>query len=448
MTRTKKKIFLTSLGCAKNLVDSENILGLIASANYPVVSDINTADIVIINTCGFIQSAVEESIDTILAAVERKESGDLEKIFVTGCFVQRYGYKLTREIPEVDGWLGTGEITRIIELIGSAEDNETPFFIRKPGFLADHGTPRIQTTPFYSSYLKIAEGCSHKCSYCGIPAIRGPLRSRGIDSLVSEAKDMRDRGVKEVNLIAQDTTVYGADLNNDVTIERLLEELLLIEGIEWIRLLYSHPYEVSNALLGLMENEGRIAPYLDIPFQHVNSHILKLMGREIKKETPGEFIERVRSIKRSLSLRTTMMVGFPDETDEMFTELINFIKDVEFDNLGTFIYSPEPGTAAARLKNVPDLSTAEHRRNEIMKLQADISLKKNRDMVGRTVPVLIEGVSSETDLLLAGRTSKMAPDVDGRVLINKGNGMVGEILKVKITEAHTYDLVGESIQEI
>lgn len=445
MTQEKKKIYLVSLGCAKNLVDSENMLGLIASSNYPIVSDINKADIVIINTCGFIQSAVEESIDTILATVERKKRGDIDKVFVTGCFVQRYGYKLMREIPEVDGWLGTGEIMRIIELIDSAENTSTPFFIRKPDFLADHETPRIQTANFYSSYLKIAEGCSHKCSYCGIPAIRGPLRSRTIDSLVSEAKKMRDRGVKEVNLIAQDTTMYGADLNNDVNVERLLKELLLIEGIEWIRLLYSHPYEVSNTLLALMENEGKIAPYLDIPFQHVNSHILKLMGREIKDEAPGEFIERVRSIKRSLSLRTTMMVGFPGETDEMFEELINFIRDVEFDNLGTFIYSPEPGTAAARLKNEPDSDVAEERRNEIMKLQADISLKKNREMVGKAVPVLIEGVSSETDLLLTGRTSKMAPDVDGRVLINRGNGEVGQILKVKISEAHTYDLVGEII---
>lgn len=445
MTQSKKKIYLVSLGCAKNLVDSENMLGLIASGDYHVVSDINEADIVIINTCGFIRSAVEESIDTILSTVERKKSGDIDKVFVTGCFVQRYGYKLMREIPEVDGWLGTGEIMRIMELIDSAEKDSTPFFIRKPDFLADHETPRIQTANFYSSYLKIAEGCSHKCSYCGIPAVRGPLRSRSIDSLVFEATDMAGRGVKEVNLIAQDTTMYGADLGDDTDVEGLLEELLLIEGIEWIRLLYSHPYEVSNKLLALMENGEKIAPYLDIPFQHVNSHILKLMGREIKDESPREFIERVRSTKRSLSLRTTMMVGFPGETDGMFDELINFVRDVEFDNLGTFIYSPEPGTAAARYKNVPDTETAKERRNEIMKLQAGISLKKNRDMVGKTVPVLIEGVSSETDLLLTGRTSKMAPDVDGRVLINKGNGRVGEISQVKITEAHTYDLVGEII---
>ncbi len=445
MRQTGKKIYLVSLGCSKNLVDSENILGLITSKNYQVAADLTSADIVIINTCGFIQSAVEESIDTILDTVERKKSGDLEKIFVTGCFVQRYGYKLRREIPEVDGWLGTGEIMRITELIDSARDGTIPFFISEPDFLADHVTPRIQTTPFYSGYLKIAEGCSHKCSYCGIPAIRGPLRSRGIDSLVLESRTMRDRGVREINLIAQDTTMYGVDLEDDVTIEKLLEELLLIEGIEWIRLLYSHPNEISNSLLSLIENESRIAPYLDIPFQHVNRSILESMGRETGNETPMELINRIRSLKRSLSLRTTMMVGFPGETDEIFAELLDFIKEVKFDHLGTFIYSPEPGTAAARLKDIPDIHTAELRRNRVMQLQADISLKKNISMIGKTFPVLIEGVSSETELLLKGRTSRMAPDVDCQVLINGGNGAVGEIMKVKITEAHTYDLVGEII---
>jgi len=445
MTQIEKKIYLASLGCSKNLVDSENILGLFKSRNYPIVSDVNMADIVIINTCGFIQSAVEESIETVLDAVDRKKRGDIERVFVTGCFVQRYGYKLKRELPEVDGWLGTGEIMRIIELVESAKDNSSPFFIRKPDFLADHKTPRVQTTPIYSAYLKIAEGCSHRCSYCAIPGIRGPLRSRRIDSLIPEAKDMRDRGVKELNLIAQDTTMYGADLKEDVTIEKLLEELLLIEGFEWIRILYSHPYEISNNLLGLMENEDVIAPYLDIPFQHINSSILKSMGREVKGETPTELIKRIRSLKRPLALRTTMMVGFPGETDEMFSELINFVKDVEFDHLGTFIYSSEPGTAAARLKDIPDQEKAEKRQNELMKLQAEISLKKNIEMVGKTVPVLIEGVSSETDLLLTGRTSKMAPDVDSQVLINRGHGVVGEILDVRITEAHNYDLVGEII---
>ncbi len=445
MTEIKKKIFLVSLGCAKNLVDSENILGLLSGMNYPIANDLNDSDVVIINTCGFLQSAAEEAIDVILDSVERKKRGEIEKVIVTGCFVQRYGYKLKREIPEVDGWLGTGELERIIELVKGDKNGQTPFYIGRPLFLADHKLPRIQTTPFYSAYLKIAEGCYHRCSYCAIPAIRGPLRSRPCDSIAAEAQQMSERGVKEINLIAQDTTIYGADLKDGTSVEKLLEKLLPIEGIEWIRLLYSHPYEISDSLLELMNDEKKIAPYLDIPFQHVNSEILKAMNREIKDETPAELIGRIRSCKRDISIRTTLMVGFPGETAETFEEMYNFVKDAEFDHLGIFIYSPEQGTPAARLKGIPDKRVSEQRRDAIMKLQADISLKKNRKMINRIVPVLVEGVSPETDLLLCGRTIRMAPDVDSQVLINRGEGAPGAIQKVRITEAHPYDLVGEII---
>ena len=446
MTESKKKIFLLSLGCAKNLVDSENILGLLSSMNYPIVNEIADSDIVIVNTCGFLQSAVEEAIDVILDIIERKKSGDIEKVIVTGCFVQRYGYKLKREMPEVDGWLGTGELEKIVELVEPGGDTEAPFYIGRPLFLADHELPRVHTTPFYSAYIKIAEGCYHRCSYCAIPSIRGPLRSRPVRSIVAEAKTMRDRGVKEISLIAQDTTIYGADLKNGTSIERLFEELLLIEGLEWIRILYSHPYEISDSLLALMNTEEAIAPYLDIPFQHVNEQVLKAMGREIKDETPAELIRRIRSYDRNFSIRTTLMVGFPGETDEAFEELYNFVKDTQFDYLGTFIYSPEQGTTAARLKNdIQDQKVSEKRRDAIMKLQADISLEKNVEMIGKVVPVLVEGLSSESELLLCGRTIRMAPDVDTQILINKGNGVPGEIQNVLITEAHHYDLVGEIV---
>ena len=446
MTESKKKIFLLSLGCAKNLVDSENILGLLSSMNYPIVNEIADSDIVIVNTCGFLQSAVEEAIDVILDIIERKKSGDIEKVIVTGCFVQRYGYKLKREMPEVDGWLGTGELEKIVELVEPGGDTETPFYIGRPLFLADHELPRVHTTPFYSAYIKIAEGCYHRCSYCAIPSIRGPLRSRPVRSIVAEAKTMRDRGVKEISLIAQDTTIYGADLKNGTSIERLFEELLLIEGLEWIRILYSHPYEISDSLLALMNTEEAIAPYLDIPFQHVNEQVLKAMGREIKDETPAELIRRIRSYDRNFSIRTTLMVGFPGETDEAFEELYNFVKDTQFDYLGTFIYSPEQGTTAARLKNdIQDQKVSEKRRDAIMKLQADISLEKNVEMIGKVVPVLVEGLSSESELLLCGRTIRMAPDVDTQILINKGNGVPGKIQNVLITEAHHYDLVGEIV---
>jgi ribosomal protein S12 methylthiotransferase len=444
MADTNKKIYLLSLGCAKNLVDSENILGILSSKGYSITEDVYDADIGIINTCGFLQSAAEEAIGAILEMIDIKKRAGLEKVIVTGCFVQRYGYKLRREMPEVDGWIGTGEFIRIAELVESAGP-DAPFFICRPLFLADHELPRMQTTPFYSAYIKIAEGCFHRCSYCAIPAIRGPLRSRPLESIVLEAKAMRDRGVKEINLIAQDTTIYGSDLGMDCGIERALEELIPIQGIEWIRVLYSHPYEIRDSLLSIMDREEKIAPYLDIPLQHVNPDILKAMGREIKGEPLYELIDRIRSYKRGFSIRTTMMVGFPGETDDRFGELYDFVKKAEFDHLGTFIYSPEPGTHGARLKGIPDKKVSKKRRDSLMKLQARISLKKNRGMIKMTVPVLVEGFSKETELLLSGRSIRMAPDVDTQVLINSGEGIIGEIQDVLITEAHPYDLVGEIV---
>jgi ribosomal protein S12 methylthiotransferase len=376
--------------------------------------------------------------------IDIKKRGGLEKVIVTGCFVQRYGYKLGREMPEVDGWAGTGEWHRVIEIVESTSAN-APFYIGRPEFITDHELPRVQTTPFYSAYIKIAEGCFHKCTYCAIPAIRGTLRSRPLESIVLEAKGMRDRGVKEINLIAQDTTVYGADLGMEKGIERLLEGLIPINGIEWIRVLYSHPYEIRDSLLQLMDREERIAPYMDIPLQHVKHDILKTMVRVIKGDTPGELIQRIRSYKRNFSIRTTMMVGFPGETDEAFQELYDFVKKVEFDHLGTFIYSPEQGTHAARLKGIPEKKVSKKRRDSIMRLQARISLKKNRGLIKKTIPVLVEGFSKETELLLSGRSIRMAPDVDTQVLINSGKGVVGEIQDVLITEVHPYDIVGEIV---
>ncbi|MFC1819549.1 30S ribosomal protein S12 methylthiotransferase RimO [Thermodesulfobacteriota bacterium] len=444
MNSKGKKIFLISLGCAKNLVDSENILGLLKERGFSVVSSLEEAEIAIINTCGFIQSAVEECIDTIFEIIAKKKNGELGRLFVTGCFVQRYGYKLRREIPEVDGWLGTGEIYKIADLLEEEKDLSPSFFIGRPTFLADHTTPRIQTTPFFSAYLKIAEGCSHDCSFCSIPGLRGRFRSRKIDSLIIEAEQMVGRGVKEINLIAQDTTMYGRDLDGEIRLEDLLERLLMLRGLRWIRILYSHPNGVSERLFGLMEEEEVICPYLDLPLQHVNKKILNAMGRKgFYDVNPLKLIQRIRSVTRRLSIRTTLMIGFPGETDEIFQELYNFVRIAELDHIGTFIYSPEKGTRAARLKGTPDREVTEERLDAIMTLQEEISKKKNQQMVNQIVSVLIEGISPETDLLLIGRTAAMAPDVDGQVLINKGQGVVGEIMPVLIKEAHAYDLIGE-----
>ncbi len=441
----KQKVFLISLGCAKNLVDSENMLGLLQEAGYSVVPDVEDADVAIVNTCGFIQKAVEETIDTILGLARYKRDGTLERLLVAGCFVQRYGYKLRGEIPEVDGWLGTGEFQRIPEILEEVARGSSPFFIGRPTYLADHTVPRTLTTPTYTAYLKIAEGCSHTCSYCTIPGLRGPLRSRTMHSLVTEVEKMAEAGVKEINLVAQDTSVYGMDLGKGMQLEDLLERLVPVKGIEWIRILYSHPLRISDRLLGLIEAEKKLCPYLDVPMQHVNGEILMRMGRAFEAERPERLIERIRSRSRPISIRTTLMVGFPGETDARYQELYDFVKWAEFDHLGVFVYSPESGTPAARFKEEVGPDTAQKRQDAIMGLQAGIAEKKNQQIIGRTVPVLVEGLSPETDLLLKGRTATMAPEVDGQVLINRGQGEVGAIQQVKITEAHTYDLVGEIV---
>jgi len=440
-----KNIFLISLGCAKNLVDSENMLGQLKEQGYSIAPSLEEAQIAIINTCGFIQPAVEECIDTIMEAIDRKTSGELERIVVAGCFVQRYGYKLREEMPEVDGWLGTGEIARIGELLANMVNEPQLFYIGRPEYIADHTTPRVQTTPFYTSFLKIAEGCSHRCSFCSIPMIRGKFRSRKMSSIIAEAGAMAARGVKEINLIAQDTTMYGKDLTNGPGIEDLLEHLLKVKDIPWIRMLYSHPMGISDRLLDLIETNDRLCPYLDIPLQHANKDILELMGRGGVIESPMELIQRIRTRSRRISVRTSVMVGFPGETEERFRELYDFIKTAQFDHLGAFVYSPEKGTPAERLKDIPNPEVSQERLDAIMSLQKKISLKKNLKFVGQVMPVLIEGVSPETDLLLTGRTNWMAPDVDGQVLINEGQGIVGEIMQVRIHEAHPYDLVGEII---
>lgn len=441
----KKKIYLISLGCAKNLVDSENILGLLQEKGLSIAPSLEEASIAIVNTCGFIRPAVEECIDTILELADSKLTGELEHIIVAGCFVQRYGYKLLHEMPEVDGWIGTGEIAGISDVIDNLGRRPPMFLINRPEFIADHDFPRVQTTPFYSAYLKIAEGCSHSCAFCTIPTLRGRFRSRESASLVIEAEKMAERGVKEINLVAQDTTMYGRDLSPGTCLEDLLERLLEVSGLEWIRTLYLHPMGISERLLDLIEANERICPYLDIPLQHANKEILKAMGRGDYRESPVELIRRIRALKRPISIRTSLMVGFPGETDEAFKELYDLVEMAEFDHLGTFIFSPERGTRAARLKDIPDPEVSEERFNAIMSLQKDISNKNNLKLINKTVPVLIEGVSPETDLLLTGRTPWMAPDVDGRVLINEGNGKVGEIMQVLIREAHPYDLIGEII---
>jgi ribosomal protein S12 methylthiotransferase len=434
-------VFVVSLGCAKNLVDSEHMLGMLSSAGFNLCGDIDQAEVAVINTCGFIEPAVQEAIDTILEVAGRKKEGRLKRLIVTGCLFQRYGYKIRREMPEVDAWLGTSELHRIVETIENPEGPSV--HISRPCGPPLSDQPRLRTTPFYSAYMKISEGCSNHCTYCTIPAIRGPLRSRSIESLVSEAELMRDEGVKEINLIAQDTTEYGRDLYGGGSLEDLLEALLEVEGIPWIRALYSNPAGVTNRLLDLLEAEDRLCPYLDIPVQHVNSLILSLMGRPYDKAFLEDLISNIRSRRRKISLRTTVMVGFPGETQQLFEELEAFVVRNRFDYLGSFPYSPEKGTASERLTGRVAPGTARKRLKRIMYRQAKISLALNRGLIGSCREVLVEGASDDTDLLLKGRTAAMAPDVDVQVLINKGSARVGEFYPVIITDAHPYDLIGE-----
>lgn len=433
-------VFVVSLGCVKNLVDSEHMLGMISRAGFNLCEDIDEAEVAVINTCGFIEPAAREAIDTILEVAGKKKEGRLRRLVVTGCLFQRYGYKIKREMPEVDAWLGTSELNRIVEAI---ENLGPSALISRPCGAPLSDQPRLRTTPFYSSYMKIAEGCSNLCTYCTIPAIRGPLRSRCMEDLVSDAKIMRDQGVKEINLIAQDTTEYGRDLYGRPSLEDLLEALLKVEGIAWIRVLYSNPAGVTDRLLDLLESEERLCPYLDIPVQHASTLILRLMGRPYDRAFLEDLISNIRSRRRRISIRTTVMVGFPGETQAAFDELEAFVEESRFDYLGAFAYSPEKGTSAERLPERVPVGVARSRMKKIMSRQAKISLALNRGLIGSCREVLVEGLSEETDLLLKGRTAAMAPDVDVQVLINKGTAEVGQFYPVVITDAHPYDLIGE-----
>ena len=437
-----KSLYAVSLGCPKNLVDTEHMLGLLAKAGYVVTETPEEADVALVNTCGFIEDAVKESIDTIVELADLRAEGKISRLVVTGCFVQRYGYKLGKEIPEVDIWFGTGQVASVVRCLEIPRRN---FYLRRPTELLGHDSPRLRCTPFYTAYLRISEGCSHGCSFCMIPKLRGRLRSRPIESILLEAESLAADGVKEINIVAQDITSYGSDLGIKWGIETLVEGLAQVNGIEWIRLLYGHPLGISERLLDIVERFDKVCPYLDIPFQHVNERILGAMGRK-GLESPRSLVERIRKRTRDIAIRTTLMVGFPGEGEREFAELKEFVRWAKLDHVGVFTYCKEKGTKAARLRDGVPRGIANRRRTEIMELQAEISLSKNQEKIASVLPVLIEGVSEETDLLLKGRTQQMAPDIDGQVYINQGEGMEGEIMKVKITDAYHYDLVGEIIQ--
>lgn len=444
----KLKISLVSLGCPKNLVDAEVMLGHLPQERFEIVADENCADIIVVNTCSFIQDAKEESIETILEVADYKQSGCCRMLIVSGCLPQRYQEELAEQLPEVDLFMGTSDAPRIVELIEhQLGSQESTTVISTPDYLYDHSTPRVNSAPFYTRYIKIADGCSNHCSYCIIPQLRGVLRSRDVESVVKEARSMADSGVREINLIAQDITAYGADRQDGTAIEPLLRELVKIDKIDWIRLLYAYPDGISDELIDLIASEPKICNYLDIPLQHIDDQILKQMNRRLDSTGIRQLLARLRQKIPDLTLRTSFIVGFPGETANQFEQLLRFVEEGHFERVGVFGYSREEGTSAARLTGQIPSRTKKSRLNRVMKAQARASLAHNRDLIGKIEKVLVEGLSEETDLLLKGRSARQAPDVDGCCLITAGQADVGQIVDLRITDASEYDLIGEIVTE-
>jgi ribosomal protein S12 methylthiotransferase len=442
----QKKMHLTSLGCAKNLVDSEMMLGSLELEGYTTVEDPAEAELLLINTCGFIRPAVEEAVDEILRLAEYKQEDPTKKLVVTGCMVQRYGKDLQEELPEVDFFVGIDQEKEIASLVKNWSPGNSSLFLREPScFLADSSVPRRLATPFFRSYLKITEGCDNRCTYCMIPSIRGNLRSRSVHDLLVEANNLEQAGVKELSLIAQDLTAYGddfADLQAGDNLVSLLNQLLAETDIPWLRLLYLYPSSVSSDLLELMAEQPRILPYLDIPFQHVSDPVLQRMGRRYGQQELEQLVAMIRRILPNCALRTTMMVGFPGETEDDVQKLLACLQIWQLDHVGVFPYEAEQGSVAADLPEQVDSNIREERFARVMELQAEISAQRLEQYVGKKELVLVEGLSRETELLLEGRTRYQGPDIDGCVFINDGTASPGDFVTVEITEAHTYDLVG------
>jgi ribosomal protein S12 methylthiotransferase len=451
VNNAKQKLSIVSLGCARNLVDSEVMAGMLRQNNYDVVEEPAGADIVLVNTCGFIDAAKAESIDTILEMGRLKEAGKIKKLVVAGCLSQRYPDELARELPEVDFFIGTGEVPRIAEILQQHDtDPARRQFVGLPSYLYDHVTPRLRGAPSFSAFLKVSEGCDHKCAFCIIPKLRGPHRSRSIDSIVKEAEFLSDSGVREINLIAQDLTAYGRDRKDGTTLYGLLQELDRIQNMGWIRLLYAYPNYLDDGLLKLIRDSEKICSYLDIPFQHVSRAILQRMRRGKSGSAVRESVQALRAAIPGLTLRTTLIVGFPGETEADFLELIDFVEETRFERLGVFKYSDEEGTAAAKLENKLPTEEIERRWQEVMDLQAEISRKNNQALIGTVQRVMMCGADAETQQL-HGRTQAHAPEVDGVVYIaetdSKGQRELspGIIANVRITQASEYDLMGEII---
>jgi ribosomal protein S12 methylthiotransferase len=476
------KVGFISLGCPKNLVDSEVMMGLVARAGAELTPRAEDADVIVVNTCSFIESAQQESVDTILEMAGHKTGGQAKKLVVAGCLVERFRDQIRKDIPEVDAVVGTDELENILLAAGLATTpgangagKDSPFvvlpsrpeadaraaqgrFSREawdgairdlPNYLYDDSTPRVLATPRHMAYIKIAEGCDHPCTFCIIPQLRGRFRSRRFESVIAEAERLARAGVREITLIGQDTTCYGEDFGIQDGLALLLEKLACIEDLRWIRFLYAYPNKISGRLLETIAQHEKICSYIDVPLQHASASVLKRMKRGGGAEVFLRSIAKMRRIVPDLTLRTSFIVGFPGETEKEFEELCNFVREAQFDWMGTFAYSHQEGAAAYALEKKLSPREIERRRKHLMSVQRQISRKKKKALVGRELGLLLEGESDESDLLLEGRTTMHAPEIDGKVFVNDfPEGMrpqSGEFHRCQITEAHDYDLVAKIV---
>ncbi len=471
------KVGFVSLGCPKNLVDSEVMMGMLAHAGAELTSAAEDADVIVVNTCSFIGSAQQESVDTILEMARHKTSGKAKKLVVAGCLVERFRDEIIKNIPEVDAVVGTGELERILFATGvaSATDVPSPFTILRsrpegdhrrqqgrfardswdgaiadlPNYLYNEATPRVLATPGYTAYIKIAEGCDHPCTFCIIPQLRGQFRSRRFESVIAEAERLAQLGVREITLIGQDTTCYGEDFGLKDGLALLLEKLAGIEGLRWIRFLYAYPNKITGRLLETIAAHDNICSYIDVPLQHSSASVLKRMKRGGGADLFLRSIEKMRRTIPSLTLRTSFVVGFPGETEKEFEELCEFTKEAGFDWMGAFGYSDQEGAGAFDLDNKVSPREIESRRKSLMSIQKKISHVKKKAFVGRELDLLMMGPSEESDLLLEGRTAMHAPEIDGKVFVNdypdESEPQKGQFYRCRITEAHDYDLVAEIV---
>jgi len=442
------KVLFIALGCDKNLVDAEVMLGLLDSGGYQMTDHEEEAEIIVVNTCCFIQDAKEESIEQILEMAEQKKNGNLKCLIVTGCMAQRYEEEIMEEIPEVDAVVGTTSYDKILDVINQALAGKHTLFVKDADLNPVTSTKRLLTTGGHFAYLKIAEGCDKHCTYCIIPKIRGNFRSFPMESLIEEAKDLASRGVKELIVIAQETTLYGVDLYGQKHLPELLKELCKIPGFYWIRVMYCYPEEITEELLQVMGEEPKICNYLDIPIQHCNNEVLKRMGRKMSKEGLIQIIRQIRVAIPNICLRTTLITGFPGETQEQHQELVDFVEEIRFDRLGVFTYSQEEDTPAALLDGQLPQEVKDKRRDEIMEVQQEVAFETGESLIGQEMLVMIEGKVADENAYV-GRTFRDAPNVDGFIFVNTDTTLVsGDFVNVTITGALEYDLIGGLTDEL